>query len=349
VRVPVKPAARSCASISWAARPDVSLVAPGQRGCEATAMAPPGCNSLRRSARRAMGSGQNPSELTARILSTGPPKSGMASTEPRRRSTRPARMAGALHLRAARTMTSEWSTPRRSVVAGEAADLSDRDARSEADLQDPVGRLHLQKGDDPAVASAVRGTVRHNPTRHASTRAVGAHELPDHPPEDTPSHAHGRQSTASSTLEVKMGERWYAIGEVSARTGVAPSALRYYEELGVLPRARRVSGQRRYGPDALESVAMIRLLRDVGFSLSEMRALLASRARSPDAWRDAVRDKLTELDERIAQAQVARTALQHALRCRHEELRDCPNFTGVLAPTLGGAPLEQAHTHSHTN
>jgi DNA-binding transcriptional MerR regulator len=146
-----------------------------------------------------------------------------------------------------------------------------------------------------------------------------------------------------------MGDRWYAIGEVAERTGMATSALRYYEELGLLPEARRVSGQRRYGPDALELVAMIRLLRDVGFSLSEIKALLASRERSPDAWREVVRAKLAELDERIARAQVARTALQHALRCRHEELRDCPNFTGVLAATLAGSPLEQAHAGAHAN
>ena len=54
-----------------------------------------------------------------------------------------------------------------------------------------------------------------------------------------------------------MSEQRYAIGELADRTGVAPSALRYYEELGLLPPAPRVSGQRRYGPAAVEAVGMI--------------------------------------------------------------------------------------------
>jgi DNA-binding transcriptional MerR regulator len=143
-----------------------------------------------------------------------------------------------------------------------------------------------------------------------------------------------------------MAEQWYTIGEVAERTGVAASALRYYEELGLIPRARRVSGQRRYGENAVELVGMIRLLRDIGLSLAEIRTLVNARAGS-DSWREVARAKLTELDERIAQAQAARTALQHALRCRHEELRDCPTFSRVVAATLSGASLEQAHVSAH--
>jgi DNA-binding transcriptional MerR regulator len=142
-----------------------------------------------------------------------------------------------------------------------------------------------------------------------------------------------------------VSEQRYAIGELADRTGVAPSALRYYEELGLLPPAPRVSGQRRYGPAAVEAVGMILLLRDIGFSLSEVKALTGSRARSPDAWRALAHQKLAELDERIARAEAARLALQHALRCRHDELLDCPNFAGVLAARLAGRSLAEAHDH----
>jgi DNA-binding transcriptional MerR regulator len=143
-------------------------------------------------------------------------------------------------------------------------------------------------------------------------------------------------------------ERLYTIGELAKRTGVASSALRYYEELGLMPPAPRVSGQRRYGQAAVDFVGMILLLRDIGFSLSEIKALIASRSRSSDAWREMARDKLAELDERIARAQVARVALQHALRCRHEDFLDCPNFAGVLAAKLAGRSLEEAHSHPGT-
>jgi DNA-binding transcriptional MerR regulator len=137
----------------------------------------------------------------------------------------------------------------------------------------------------------------------------------------------------------------YSIGELSRRTGVAASALRYYEELGLLPPAPRVSGQRRYGRLAVDLVGMILLLREIGFSLAEIKAFVSAQGRARDGWRDLARQKLAELDERISKAEAARGALQHALRCRHEDLRDCPNFAGVLAGTLAGQPLERAHAH----
>jgi DNA-binding transcriptional MerR regulator len=59
------------------------------------------------------------------------------------------------------------------------------------------------------------------------------------------------------------------IGELSQRTGAAPSALRYYEEIGVLAPPARVSGQRRYDPDAVGAVGAVLFLADVGFTLAE--------------------------------------------------------------------------------
>ncbi len=135
------------------------------------------------------------------------------------------------------------------------------------------------------------------------------------------------------------------IGELSKCTGVAPSALRYYEDLGLMPRALRASGQRRYETSAIKLVGMILLLRDVGFSLAEMKTLLASRSQAPDAWREMHRQKLAELEEHIERAQAARVALQHALRCKHEDLLDCPDFAAVLTARLAGKQLEEAHTH----
>jgi DNA-binding transcriptional MerR regulator len=135
------------------------------------------------------------------------------------------------------------------------------------------------------------------------------------------------------------------IGELASRTGVATSALRYYEELGLMTPARRIAGQRRYGTPAVEVAGMILLLRDVGFTLAETKALMASRSRSPDAWRELARHKLAELDQRITQAQVARVALQHALNCRHKDILNCPNFAQALAARRAGKPLEEAHPH----
>jgi DNA-binding transcriptional MerR regulator len=156
---------------------------------------------------------------------------------------------------------------------------------------------------------------------------------------------HDRQSMTSSTLEVKMPDEQLAIGELANRTGVATSALRYWEELGLLPPPPRVSGQRRYPPSAVELVGVILFLRDVGFTLRDLKALIASRALAVDGWRELAQRKLAELDQRMAQAQAARTAIVHALACPHEEILDCPNFASVIAARLAGSSLDAAHPH----
>jgi DNA-binding transcriptional MerR regulator len=69
--------------------------------------------------------------------------------------------------------------------------------------------------------------------------------------------------------EVKVSERLLTIGELARRAGVAPSALRYREGLGLLPAPARSSGQRRYPESAVALVGVLLLLRDVGFSLAE--------------------------------------------------------------------------------
>ena len=142
-----------------------------------------------------------------------------------------------------------------------------------------------------------------------------------------------------------MPDDLLTIGELARRTRVATSALRYYEELGLLPRPTRVSGQRRYPPSTVELVGVILFLRDVGFSLGEMKTLMASRSRSPVAWRELVRRKVADLDDQMAKAGVARIALEHALRCRHDDVFSCPNFAAVVAARLAGKPLEEFHAH----
>ena len=142
-----------------------------------------------------------------------------------------------------------------------------------------------------------------------------------------------------------MSEQVLAIGELSRRTGVALSALRYYEQMGLLPKAARVSGQRRYPASAVRLVGGILLLRDVGFSLRDIKAFMSPRSGPKDGWRRVARDKVAELDRRIAEAHAARTALEHALGCGHTDLWDCPNFSATVEARLAGTPLETSHLH----
>jgi DNA-binding transcriptional MerR regulator len=86
-------------------------------------------------------------------------------------------------------------------------------------------------------------------------------------------------------------------------------------------------------------------LRDVRFSLAEQKALMSARAVAPSEWRRLAEGKLAQLEERIAKAQTAREAIQHALRCPHEDIRQCPNFGSLIAARLAGRPLHEAHSH----
>lgn len=138
------------------------------------------------------------------------------------------------------------------------------------------------------------------------------------------------------------------IGELASRTGVATSALRYWEELGLLPAPARVSGQRRYPPSAVGLVGVVLALRNVGFTLREVKAFIASRSLAGDGWRELYQRKLTELDQRIAQAQVARTAIAHGLACPHKDIFECSNFASGVAALLAGSSLEEAHEKAHS-
>jgi DNA-binding transcriptional MerR regulator len=174
------------------------------------------------------------------------------------------------------------------------------------------------------------------------------HQSVDHTPLQTCAlRRHDRQSTTSSTLEVKVPEPLLTIGELARRTGVATSALRYWEQFGLLPAPARVSGQRRYPQSAVETVGVIVFLRDVGFTLRELGTLVGGTSGSSalEGWRELARRKLTELDERIAHAQAARHVLAHAVDCPHENILECSTFAGVVATRLAGASLAEAHPH----
>ena len=161
------------------------------------------------------------------------------------------------------------------------------------------------------------------------------------------SRFHGRQSTPSSAPEVNSPGGLLTIGELARRTGVAASALRYYEELGLLPAPARVSGQRRYPESAARLVGAILLHSDAGFTLAEQKALVAARGGPAGDWKRLAQRKLAELDEQIARAQAAREAISHGLRCPREDVTQCPNFDAGVTARLAGQPLAQSHQQLH--
>ena len=121
-----------------------------------------------------------------------------------------------------------------------------------------------------------------------------------------------------------------SIGEVARRAGLRTSALRYYERIGLLPRAARISGQRRYDPSILERLAIVRLGQHVGLRINEIRWLLneVPGRPPPERWRKLATDRLVQVDALIAEA----TAIRELLRMTLE--RKCPRLVehGISLP-----------------
>src|SRR5688500_15720179 len=108
-------------------------------------------------------------------------------------------------------------------------------------------------------------------------------------------------SSNSSPLEVNrqnlMAE--ISINQVTQQTGLRPSTLRYYEEIGLLHPIRRVSGRRHYDETVLQRLALIHTGQQAGFTLAELAVLLnkVSDSQSGDAgWHELVDRKLKEMD-----------------------------------------------------
>jgi DNA-binding transcriptional MerR regulator len=129
--------------------------------------------------------------------------------------------------------------------------------------------------------------------------------------------------------------RLIVIGQLARRSGLASSALRYYERVGLLSPAGRTGGRRQYSVASVERVALIQLCQDAGFTLREIRALLATGGRRGRLRTRLIEAKLRELDTRIAQAKHARALVCHALACPHRNLFRCDNFRAALQAHLG--------------
>ena len=116
------------------------------------------------------------------------------------------------------------------------------------------------------------------------------------------------------------------IGDVAQKVGVAPSTLRYWERVGVLPAPERVNGQRRYDERVFQRLAIVRVAQEAGFNIPEIRALLRGFARDvpPSArWRALASAKLEEIDALIARAQAMKRVLNEGLECECLRLEEC--------------------------
>ncbi len=118
--------------------------------------------------------------------------------------------------------------------------------------------------------------------------------------------------------------RLLPIGEVAETTGIAVSAVRYYEDIGMISAAARVGGKRRFDTDTVGRVRFIRTAQEVGFSLDEIRTILDDER---GGWRDLVDDKLVELHDRRNRLDTMISMLTEIQKCGCGAVASCPLVT----------------------
>jgi MerR family transcriptional regulator, mercuric resistance operon regulatory protein len=134
-------------------------------------------------------------------------------------------------------------------------------------------------------------------------------------------------------------DRPFTIGELARLTGASIETIRYYERIGLMPRPPRTGGGRRaYGPESLATLNFIRRCRELGFSLNDVRELVAQRHAQPCCARvkaiatrhlETVRSKLRDLSEMEA------SLASLVARCSGEPTGDCAALDALDAGAVG--------------
>jgi MerR family redox-sensitive transcriptional activator SoxR len=140
------------------------------------------------------------------------------------------------------------------------------------------------------------------------------------------------------------------ISEVARQVGLRPSAIRYYEQIGLLPPAERRGNQRRYDTTVLYRLAIIQRARQLGFTLDEIRQLFfgfGHVAQASERWRKLSQIKLAELDNLMESIRAVRRLLRKMMEnCHCETLDQCGK--GIFRSGVGNLkvkypPLNRRH------
>ncbi|ANO50683.1 helix-turn-helix domain-containing protein [Woeseia oceani] len=119
------------------------------------------------------------------------------------------------------------------------------------------------------------------------------------------------------------------ISEVARQSGVPASALRYYEEKGLIKSVGRQGLRRVFSPGILDQLALIALGQSAGFSLDEIREMFAPNGK-PQIDKQLLSDKADELDTTIRRLTAMRDGLRHAAACPAPSHMECPRFRRLL-------------------
>lgn len=129
-------------------------------------------------------------------------------------------------------------------------------------------------------------------------------------------------------LTAATADRALSVGEVAERSGVAVSAVHFYESKGLIQSQRNAGNQRRYSRDVLRRIAIIKVGQRLGIPLAEIQQAFAAlpEQRTPTAsdWQKLSARWRADLDERIARLTLLRDQMSSCIGCGCVSLRDCP-------------------------
>ena len=123
------------------------------------------------------------------------------------------------------------------------------------------------------------------------------------------------------------------IGEVAERSGVRPSALRYYEEAGLIASVSRHGLRRQFPPEVLLQLTLIAMGKSAGFSLDEIAGMFG-RNGLPELPREVLHEKADSIDRQIRELTTLRDTLRHVADCPAPSHLECPTFRRLV--TLAG-------------
>lgn len=126
------------------------------------------------------------------------------------------------------------------------------------------------------------------------------------------------------------------ISEVSKRTGIPASALRFYEQKGLIASVREKGERRHFANGVLDRLALIALGQAAGLSLDEIRTMLTPEG-GPNVDRQLLLAKADEIDAQIKRLRAMSNGLRHAAACPAPSHAECPSFQKLIKAAGSGA------------
>jgi MerR family redox-sensitive transcriptional activator SoxR len=141
------------------------------------------------------------------------------------------------------------------------------------------------------------------------------------------------------------------IGELAGRAGLKTSAIRYYEQMGILEAPHRVGGQRHYAARTLDRVLLIRFAGDMGFTLAEIKLFLAGLQNNTPVgprWKKLAHTKIKQVNDTIQRSRRLKALLEHLLHCQCPSLEICVQRLSLSPKRKKLNPIHDHLRHHHT-